>query len=639
MSQSRRFTATIAALLLALGATFPSDICAQKSGASPAQGQVAGGAAGQTGGGSTPYFETQMLAYGGANQLSEAVAQEVCKSIDPTTQPTVVIFDQTSFQNLQAWQSFVTSALVLEKAYGTLLQPQVVSRVLPPPPSHGPFLSLFPITSGSDFASLVTALASSTTNTASAFTIPDSAMAVSLAHQFPRVKDCAQVNLIYYPLFGSYVDPKDAGNKVTSVLANINKLRNYIQLNVTFSSNNDPRFLLYTDLNNQYDQLLKSISSSSGSGQGAQSAGGQSTPGGASGAGSPTTSASTSTGSSTGSTSLIQGAELNDLLMQDNTYILYADVVAAGGTQRDRKNIITLLTGDWISYSGGLIVNVALINSSDTSLIFSDTLRYRTGNHHLSNPVESSQIENTNAGENEASICSQEVRLHWWQWEKHTPNPCPTATPPAATSTPSPATTTQAPSLTITVTPALIGGGGSGALKVQIDSPAPDAGATISLTSDNPLLAIDAPSITIAKGALSADGIQVHASSTSGPTPVTITGRYGNTKATFSLLINPPVSVSQRAVVAGDSVTVDVTLPDVATAARTVSLSASNTSVTLDQPTATIAPGSNTASFSFTVGTVTSLTQTTIAASLDGHAIGGATVTVSPPTSTSPSVP
>ena len=121
----------------------------------------------------------------------------------------------------------------------------------------------------------------------------------------------------------------------------------------------------------------------------------------------------------------MQGAALNDLLAQDSTYILYADVVAAGGTERDRKNIFTLITGDWISFSGGLIVNVALIHSKDTTLKLADTLRYRSGYaHHISNPRESEDLENTNAGENVDSVCGWEKRLHWWQWRKYVPNPC-----------------------------------------------------------------------------------------------------------------------------------------------------------------------------------------------------------------------
>jgi hypothetical protein len=65
----------------------------------------------------------------------------------------------------------------------------------------------------------------------------------------------------------------------------------------------------------------------------------------------------------------VQGADLQKRLEKATAYILYADVVAAGGTQIDRKNVLTVLfTGDWISYSGGLVVNVAITHATDNSL-------------------------------------------------------------------------------------------------------------------------------------------------------------------------------------------------------------------------------------------------------------------------------
>src|SRR6516225_1035911 len=114
---------------LMLGYIFSPPSYAQKGGASPAQGQGNGTA----GGGSTPYFETQMLAYGAVNQLAETITQEVCTNIKAPENPIVIIYDQSSFQNLQAWQSFVASTHMLEKAYGTLLSTDVVSSLLLPP--------------------------------------------------------------------------------------------------------------------------------------------------------------------------------------------------------------------------------------------------------------------------------------------------------------------------------------------------------------------------------------------------------------------------------------------------------------------------------------------------------------------------
>jgi hypothetical protein len=86
--------------------------------------------------------------------------------------------------------------------------------------------------------------------------------------------------------------------------------------------------------------------------------------------------------------------------------------------------VFTLLTGDWLSYSGGLIVNVALIKSKDTTLAFADTLRYRSDFHHrdlwdvlglktFTTPRDEELVENVNAGENELTLCNEDRRHHW----------------------------------------------------------------------------------------------------------------------------------------------------------------------------------------------------------------------------------
>jgi len=414
------------AVVLFVGVALP--ITAQKGGgASPAQS--AGSQQGAQGG-ATPYFETEMEAYGAVNQLSESIAGQVCHDL-ANTSATVVIFDPASFQNVVAWQSFSATATALKAAYESLLTQGEVDGLFPPPaagaPPAGPFnrMATIPVTSASDLAGLITALASSTTNSASTFTIQDSTMAVSLAHQFQRFQNAKKCNVDvkYYPLFGSYVDLTDYNRAVLDAFGDLNKLRRYIQHSNTFTTGStDPKYLLFYDLNSQYDSLLKSISGLSQNQGGQQQGGGQNTPANGPANGAPTSAPS----SGAGLMSLAQGAALNKLLTQDTTFVLYADVVAAGGTQRDRKNIFTLITGDWISYSGGVIVNVALIHSADTSLALADTLRYRTGYaHHISDPREGESIENTNAGENEPSLCGQERRLHWWQWQKYVPNPCP----------------------------------------------------------------------------------------------------------------------------------------------------------------------------------------------------------------------
>ena len=112
----------------------------------------------------------------------------------------------------------------------------------------------------------------------------------------------------------------------------------------------------------------------------------------------------------TGVTSILQGADLEDTLKQDNTYILYGDVLAAGGTQRDRKNIFSVLFfGDFITYSGGVILNFGVVKSIDNSPVPADTLRYRTINTRVASPSKSKFVEKTSSGDNVDSLCSREA--------------------------------------------------------------------------------------------------------------------------------------------------------------------------------------------------------------------------------------
>jgi hypothetical protein len=407
-------------------------VSAQKGGASPAQ--PAGGSQGSQG--STPYFETEMLAYGAANQLSQAIAQKVCNTSPSIVPPnaTIIIFDQQSFQNLAAWQSFVIGTQALKDAYNTI-DPAGNFNAM----AGGFFLG------GADLGAFITAIGASTTNNASAFTVQDTTMAVSLMHQMQRI-NCT-VKLVYYPLFGSYADLNSATVNVKNALLVLNTVRQDILNNIicdptvnpiTCLDTTDPRAAAFTDLNTQYDILLKDFlslpgqsSGGAGAGQAPPATGGQNPSSGAS----PNSAAPSAP--SSGAMSLVQGAELEQLIEKSDSYVLYADVVAAGGTQRDVKNLFTLFTGDWLSYSGGLVVNLALVKSKDTQLVFSDTLRYRTGFHHrdlwdvlgfvpLRTPHESPLVESVNAGSNESSLCEGNRTTSTFSYSYHPTGGCAT---------------------------------------------------------------------------------------------------------------------------------------------------------------------------------------------------------------------
>jgi hypothetical protein len=433
MSRCRFFSAVGLAFLLCLAPVClaqPSPKAGSSGGGSGAGGGKGSGSSqssgsGQSSQGATSFFESQMLAYGALNQLSYAISRQVCEKLPD--QATIVLFDQTSFQNLQAWQAFVTTGSLLQESYGTLMPQAEYDKLIPPPKKKTPSgnITLFSFFAGSDVSGMITALAASTTNTPSQFTIPDSALAISIAHQLTRScvdskKAAKTFKLKYYPLFGSSANLDDAKDAASDVLAGPNKLRRYLQttkgaLPTGTSANNDPKYLLFADMNTLYDQLVTTLITSISQNQ-TPTQGGTTTPG------------------ASGVTSILQGADLEKTLSQDNTYILYGDVLAAGGTQRDRKNIFSVLIfGDFITYSGGVVVNFGVVKSSDNSPVLADTLRYRTTNTRLASPSKGEFVENTNSGDNIDSLCNQEARHHLGDGTKALPADCMVRSPPGTT--------------------------------------------------------------------------------------------------------------------------------------------------------------------------------------------------------------
>lgn len=376
----------------------------QKGGGTPAggsQSQGGGGAGPSSGGGSSPFFETEMLAYGGVNELAYAIANTVCSSgaIAPGAQ--IIIYDQTSFQNLQAWQAFKGTGAMLESAYRTLLPPPAAGApatgtgTFASPAATGASASPAAFFAGSDVANLIGALAASTTNTASTFTLPDSAVAVSLLHQFARIPGCpARLSVKYYPLKGDSADSLAATTSLQAVVEPVNAARRQVQLlvNGVADATKSAPYLVFGDLNTQYDLWLGSLITSIAQNQ---------TP-------SPFT-----PGPNPGITSLLQGAELEKALTGANTYILYANAVAAGGTQRDRKNILTLFVGDFITYSGGVIMNFGVVKPVGNTVVMADVLRYRSPNTRLHDAHESKLVESVDSEDNVYSLCGNEKKGNW----------------------------------------------------------------------------------------------------------------------------------------------------------------------------------------------------------------------------------
>jgi hypothetical protein len=103
-----------------------------------------------------------------------------------------------------------------------------------------------------------------------------------------------------------------------------------------------------------------------------------------------------------GSASVIQGYQLANVLAgpaekngsyRHPAFILLASILSAGGTEHVHKNIWTALwSGDKITYSGGVIVNVSLWHSDDKAPLYSDILRYRAPFSNVAKPTDVTDV-------------------------------------------------------------------------------------------------------------------------------------------------------------------------------------------------------------------------------------------------------
>jgi hypothetical protein len=81
---------------------------------------------------------------------------------------------------------------------------------------------------------------------------------------------------------------------------------------------------------------------------------------------------------------------------------IYVNVAAAGGTQQDRKNLLTaIFTGDWIRYSGGVSVNVIIFQEGGAKpqILLSTLAKFRTQLTSIKSPSEADK-KGLNQGDN-----------------------------------------------------------------------------------------------------------------------------------------------------------------------------------------------------------------------------------------------
>ncbi len=364
---------------------------------------------------SSAAFEAQMLAYGGLNHITRALAAKVCSQpgVDNDTS-TILIYDQTAFSSLQAYQAFVANIQLVSGAYRSLI---VTAK------HRSAAERQFSVTFSpfSDLAALLTALAiASNTENAGQITIPYSAVAISLTREIESACKSKDLTIIYPPFFGRGSSSDFASANIQAAIQTLDGLRADAQDAVDDANS---AFISNSLQKTETTQTKKGTASAKG--EETQHAIGTQT-GAAAPSGDPVLTAAlaevdglyvnflnsllqlnSSTGA-IGSSSVIQGYQLATLLKgvkkddgtwkQSPAFVVLASVLGAGGTEHVHKTFWTALTsGDKITYSGGAIVNVSLWQADSSSPLYADILRYRAPFADVKDP---GNVEGVDRGDN-----------------------------------------------------------------------------------------------------------------------------------------------------------------------------------------------------------------------------------------------
>jgi hypothetical protein len=382
---------------------FTPSIHAQKKGGSTAAAATPAATPAATA--SNAPFEVEMLAYGALDNIMERLAKYACNAqpakvtedkatlgppVDGAPQfQSVVVLDPPAMQALQAYDAFTLNATAIASGYARM---------------QGRAGAGSGIDDFSDITNAIAAAAISTTSESSfTLTIQDpTAAIVLLNHLKAQGKNACKT--AYYA--GVYSVDQAArtfhDNAVTSVSDQLNTLAGLrtdalkaivnagestvsadrakagcapVPSGTAVSSlygfaAQDPCVTAFNSIDSSYNLFLQGLS-----GQNATT-------------GQPTMS------------SAVQGYRLRayfaSATLGKPMLGLYLSISSAGGTQQDRKNLITaLFTGDWIRYSGGVSVNIiafqiangAKAQDDNSKILLADLIRYRTPLGHIKKPA------------------------------------------------------------------------------------------------------------------------------------------------------------------------------------------------------------------------------------------------------------
>lgn len=382
-----------------------SPAAAQKSKAAASSTTAAAAAPAATSTSNAP-LEVEMLSYGALDKIMEKIAVYACTTTPGGPYNGVVVLDAPALQALQAYDGFSVNAKALAVNFAAM---------------QGAAGAGSGIDDFADITSAVSAAATaSTSETSFSFTIQDPTAALVMLHHLQSQTTSVCKTAAYAGVYGAdeASPPTLHGTAIISTSDQLNGLAK-LRVNALKAISNagqdppgaarnqagcapvpssataanslypiassDPCVTAFNNLDTSYNTFLQSLS-------GTNAATNQ-----------PVLS------------SVMQGYHLRAALASGTIVKpllgIYVNIAAAGGTQQDRKNLLTaVFTGDWIRYSGGVSVNVivfkiangATAQTDQSQILYSDLLRYRTPLGHIKSPAEYDKAPE--AGDNLKSI-------------------------------------------------------------------------------------------------------------------------------------------------------------------------------------------------------------------------------------------
>lgn len=368
-----------------------------KGAAAPAAAAPATPAAGASA--SSAPVEVEWLSYSSLDKIAKKIADYTCGTTDGTFHTKVngakvVVLDSPALQALAAYDTFYAQAEAIRTSF---------IDMAPKSGSGGGGIDDF-----ADITGAVTAAAVATTSeTSSSFTIQDPTAAIMLLNQLKQANATECQNAQYAGVYEvSEIGKVDAptvpgeltslastrANALMAILGKTDigdpKVCNAVGATPTST---DPCVNAFNTLDSTYNSFLTALSTAnSTTGQPAESAakqgyklralfeGAKGTPAVAGVGGGPATPAKPGT----------------------PVIGIYVNVAAAGGTQQDRKNLLTaIFTGDWIRYSGGVSLNVIIFREDgiNSQILLSTLAKFRTPLTHIESP---SDTQHLNQGDN-----------------------------------------------------------------------------------------------------------------------------------------------------------------------------------------------------------------------------------------------